>query len=120
MKTKLILILTLITLNINLVSAGINSPKGTEGPAKSEFTVPDAFIAPVTPAEATFEDATDVNTFVSTPLSLAPVTPKEATFEETSFPVSSSVNHDIKTMEKGKTVHPGFPFPCNEKYGCSM
>ena len=117
MKTKLILILVLISLNINLVCARTNSPKGAEGPAKSEITVPVALLAPITPAEATFDDATDVNPVM---LSLAPVTPKEASFEEIITPISSPVNQKVQTIEKGKTVHPAFPKPCNAKYGCSL
>jgi len=78
MKNKIIIILALITLNINLVSARNNSPKGVDGPAKSEWSVPLAYIAPVTPAEATFEDSADVNQVVSSLSSLAPVTPKDA------------------------------------------
>jgi hypothetical protein len=120
MKTKLIVILALITLNINLVSAHINSPKGDEGPAKSEVTVPVALLAPVIPAEATFEDATDMNPVVSILSSIAPVTPKEASFEETTPAVTSPVNQKIQTIEKEKTVHPDFPLPCDAKYGCSI
>src|SRR5450759_1609508 len=112
MKTKLIIILALITLNINLVSARINSPKGVEGPAKSEMTVSVASLAPVTPTEATFEDATDVNPVVFFLSSIAPVTPKDASFEditsgeETITTVSSPVNQKGQTTEKRKTVHP--------------
>jgi len=120
MKTKLIIIFTLISLNINLVSARINSPKGVDGPVKSEVTISVVLLAPITPAEATFEDATDVNPFISSVLSLAPVTPKEASFEEIIITVSSPVNQKVQTIEKGKSVHPDFPLPCDAKYGCSL
>jgi len=126
MKTRIIIILALITLNINLVSARINFHKGVEGPAKSEMTVSVASLAPVTPAEATFEDALYKNPVISFVSSLAPVTPKDASFEEiasgeeTNIPVSSPVNQKVETIEKGKTVHPALPLPCDAKYGCSL
>jgi len=126
MKTKLIIILALIILNIDLVSARIISPKGVDGPAKSEAIVSVALLAPVTPTEATFEEVTDVNPVVSSISSFAPVTPKEASFEditsieETNPTLSSPLNQKMKTIEKGKTVHPDFPLPCDAKYGCSL
>jgi hypothetical protein len=125
MKTKIIIVLALITLNINLVSACSNSPKGFDGPAKSEWTVSLTSLAPVTPTEATFEDVTAVNTYTTYLSSLAPVTPKEATFEEITSceqttTVPAPVNQKVKTIEKGKTVHPAFPVPCDAKYGCSF
>jgi hypothetical protein len=125
MKTKIIIVLALITLNINLVSARNNSPKGVDGPAKSEWTASFTLLAPVTPTEATFEDVIAVNTGTTYLSSLAPVTPKEATFEEITsgeqtITVSVPVNQKVKTIEKGKTVHPAFPVPCDAKYGCSL
>ena len=72
MKTKIIIIFALIFLNINLVSALNKSPKGVDGPANSERTVSLAFLAPVTPEEATFEDVTNVNPVVTSVSSLAP------------------------------------------------
>ena len=112
-------------MNINLVSACSNSLKGVDGPEKSDWTVSLTLLAPVTPPEATFEDVTAVNTDVTYLSSLAPVTPKEATFEEITSgeqttKVSAPVNQKVKTIEKGKTVHPAFPVPCDAKYGCSL
>ena len=125
MKTKIIIVLALISLNINLVSARNNSPKGVDWPAISESTISLILLAPVTPAEATFEDATDVNPVFSSLSSLAPVTPEEATFEEINSGeqtpmVSGPVNQKIETIEKGKTVYPASPVPCDAKYGCSL
>jgi hypothetical protein len=119
MKTKLIIIIAFITLNINLVSARTNSPKGVEGPAKSEMSVPVALLLPVTPAEATFEDAPDMTPGFNM-LSLGPVTPKVATFEDTVTTVSLPVNQKMQPIEKGKTMHRDFPYPCDAKYGCSL
>jgi|GEM_PF-3221089 hypothetical protein len=125
MKTKIIIVLALISLNINLVSARNNSPKGVDGPAKFEWTVSSTLLAPVTPTEATFEDVTAGNTGTAYLFSLAPVTPEEATFEEINSGeqtpmVSGPVNQKIETIEKGKTVYPVSPVPCDAKYGCSL
>ena len=124
MKTKLILILAIIFLNINLLSAHSYSATSVEGPTTSEATLSVASLAPVTPSEAIFEDATDINPIVSTVLNLAPVTPKVATFEEFTdekiTTVSAPVNQKVQTIEKGKTVHYEFPLPCDAKYGCSL
>jgi len=125
MKTKIIIVLALISLNINLVSARNNSPKGVDGAAKSEWTVSSTLLAPVTPTEATFEDVTAGNTGTAYLFSLAPVTPEEATFEEINSDeqtpmVSGPVNQKIETIEKGKTVYPASPVPCDAKYGCSL
>jgi len=126
MKTKIIIILALTTLNINLVSARNNSPKGADGPSKSDFSVSLSVLAPVTPSEATFEDATDINPAPTALSSLAPVTPKDAfldeitSVEETNTPLSTPVDQKVETIEKGKSVHPAFPFPCDAKMGCSL
>jgi len=125
MKTKIIIILVLTTLNINLVSAFNYSPKGTDGPSKSSASVPSVMLAPITPSEATFEDATELIPVTSSLTSLAPVVPKEASFEELSCgegvnPASAPGNQEEKPIEKGKTVHPAFPLPCDAKYGCSL
>ena len=125
MKTKIIIVLALISLNINLVSARSNSLKGVGGPAISEWTVLLTLLAPVTPTEATFDDVTDMNTEATYLSSLAPVIPKEATFEEITSgeqttTVSAPVNQKVETIEKGKTVHPAFPVPCDPKSGCSF
>jgi len=125
MKTRIIIVLGLIFLTFNLVSARNNSPKGVDGPAISESTISLILLAPVTPAEATFEDVTDGNTGITSSSSLAPVTPKEATFEEIisgehTTMISTPVNQKVGTTEKGKTVHPAFPVPCDAKYGCSL
>ncbi len=126
MKTKLILIFALISLNINFVSAHIHATKGVEGPTTSEMKFSVALFAPITPAEATFEDATYMNPVISSVSTLAPVTPKDATFEEISgaektvINLSTPVNQKVQTMKKGKTVHYEFPLPCDAKYGCSL
>jgi hypothetical protein len=126
MKTKLFIIPAFIILNINLVSAHINSRVGVEGPTKSKITISVSLIAPITPAEATFEDGADVNPVVPSPASLAPVTPKDASFEEISSgeestpTVLSPVHQKVQIPEKGKTVHPDFPLPCDARYGCSL
>jgi len=125
MKTKIIITLILITLNIHLVSARGYSTKGTEGPSKSESSVSLITIAPVTPSEATFEESPEVNADLSAVISLAPVAPAEASFEDlTSGEMNPSAltpsNQQEKSTEKGKTVHPAFPLPCDAKYGCSL
>ena len=125
MKTKTLIILALLSLNITLVSAGKFPYKGTDGPSKSEYMIPLNLVAPVTPIEATFEDSDDPTGAMNSISSLAPVTAKEATFEDLS-PMAQNqrvVNTQIKNVkqtEKAKMPHPYFPPPCNDKYGCSL
>jgi hypothetical protein len=119
MKTIVITLLAFITLNISSATARSNSPKGTDGPSNSEFSIPLSLLAPVTPAEATFEE-TDSTPDLTGITSLAPVTPKDATFEEITTPVSLPVHQNSKSIEKGKSPHYDFPLPCDAKYGCSL
>jgi hypothetical protein len=127
MKTRIIIILALITLNFNLLSASNNSPKRVDGPSKSEMITLVTILAPVTPAEATFEDATEMNPVAPFLSSLAPVTPVDASFEEelpsgeeTQPTFSAPVNQKGEAIDKGKTMHSEFPLPCDAKYGCGL
>lgn len=119
MKAILISILAIVTVNISAFSARPVSTKGTDGPNTTEYSVILSDLAPVTPSEATFDDA-DLNAGLIDILSLAPVTPKEATFEETVTLPSSPVRENLKPIEKGKSLHYDFPVPCDAKYGCSL
>ena len=74
MKTTITILATIFTLQAGILLAG-NDDAGTRGETTS---VSMASLAPVTPVEATFEDAVVMFGFAG----LAPVTPAEATFED--------------------------------------
>ena len=126
MKTKFLIILALITCQITFAGSRNNSPKGADGPAKAEWTLPLLMLAPATPVEATFDDAIDSNPGALSLSSIAPVTPKEATFEDLpagnrgNNTVSTPVNQKSNAIDKGKTGRNAFPPPCSVKYGCSL
>ncbi|MCX6247008.1 MAG: hypothetical protein NTW10_04690 [Bacteroidetes bacterium] len=128
MKTRILVILALITLNVSFVFADNNNTnrKGFEGPSVTEFSAPVTVLAPVTPMEATFEDTPEVNHLLQPVSSLAPSTPKEATFEEISaldestFEGTVQSNRNSEINKKGQHVHPDFPLPCDAKYGCGL
>jgi hypothetical protein len=76
MKTAMILLVTVLTLQFNMLFAGTD---GTSiSTANSEKAVITLALAPVTPAEATFEDVTAPADFSF----LAPGTPSVATFDD--------------------------------------
>jgi hypothetical protein len=72
MKTKIIIILSFLALNLNFALAGNDKP----AEFKTQTNV--SKLAPVTPQEATFNDIVPEPSVTLT--SLAPVAPKEATF----------------------------------------
>ncbi len=75
MKTTITLLAAVLTLSASVLFAG-NETSST--PVSNEnTTITMEFLAPVAPAEATFEDCT-----VNDTEHLVPVTPSEATFEE--------------------------------------
>jgi hypothetical protein len=126
MKTKILIILAIIASSITIATARSNSPKGADGPSRSEWTIPLSLLAPATPAEATFDDATEGNSVTGTVTTVAPVTPEEATFEEIltgderNNSVSTPLNQNTNSIDKGKTGRNAFPPPCSVKYGCSL
>jgi hypothetical protein len=116
MKTRISIILALIALNIQLVSADNNFIKDYDGPAKSNLSFSFESLAPVTPEEATFEDAYDLNPMIISVPSLAPVTPENASFEEIKSGeegikvISIPANQNkVETLEKGRTVKTSCP-----------
>ena len=117
MKTKILIILALITCQITIAAARSNSPKGVDGPARSEWIAPLSRLAPVTPVEATFDDAMDVNPVTLIHSSLAPVTPKEATFDDIYSGKGSDVTISSPVNLKNRNASPP---PCSVKYGCSL
>jgi len=82
MKTRIIIILAFTALNIGLVSANHSWDKNLDSPATVNPNLSIESLAPVTPAEATFEEAEDAVISFSDVISLAPVTPANATFNE--------------------------------------
>jgi hypothetical protein len=75
MKTTMITLAAIFTLLANVLVAGNDNVNTTSAPVTPYTIVP---FAPVTPAEATFEDAT-VNPGID---GLYPAVPSEASFEE--------------------------------------
>jgi hypothetical protein len=126
MKTRILIVLSLISLNISFVSAENNTRKSLEGPAASDNALFVESLAPVTPAEATFEESSELHTVVSPVVPIAPETPKDASFEEftpgneTHSNGTVPVNQKLETNQKEQTVHPAFPKPCDVKYGCGL
>ena len=117
MKTKILIILALITCQITIATARSNSPKGADGPARSVWIAPLSRLAPVTPVEATFDDAIDVNPVTLSLPALAPVTPKEATFDDVYSGNGSDVTISAPVNQKSRNASPP---PCSVKYGCSL
>jgi hypothetical protein len=126
MKTRILIILSLIAMNISFVFAENDTRKSLEGPTANDNAIFIESLAPVTPPEATFEDSSELHPVVSLVVSLAPEPPKDASFEESAtgnetiskdtFPV----NQKIETNKKEQNVHPAFPKPCDVKYGCGL
>jgi hypothetical protein len=82
MKTRIIIILTFTALNIGLISANSSWDKTLDSPATVNPNFSIESLAPVTPAEATFEETEDAVTSFPGFISMAPVTPADATFDE--------------------------------------
>jgi hypothetical protein len=79
MKTITIIIASVLTLGVfSVFASGTDVRSGSSTPAPA---VVSAALAPVTPAEATFEEASFAPSAVADVMALAPVTPAEASFE---------------------------------------
>ena len=82
MKTTITILAAVLTLSASVLFAG-NETSSTPV-SNDNATITMSVLAPVAPAEATFEDLVVVNAIAS----LVPVTPSEATFEEMSVDVA--------------------------------
>jgi hypothetical protein len=126
MKTKFLIILALIVCQLTFAGTRNNSPKGADGPAREQWSLPLLMLAPATPVEATFDETVDSNPGTLSMSAVAPVTPREATFEDlpagnaVSSTVSAPANQKPNATDKGKAGHNAFPPPCSVKYGCSL
>jgi hypothetical protein len=128
MKTRILIILALISVNVSFVFAGNanTNRKSFESPSATDFSTQTTMLAPVTPMEATFEDTPEPDQLLQPVSSLAPVTPKEATFEETPAEGASACLRTLQSYrnseinKKGQHVHPDLPLPCDAKYGCGL
>jgi hypothetical protein len=86
MKATIIILAAVLTLTANAIFAG-NETSST--PVTTDnTTISMKFLAPATPAEATFDDLIVVNEITD----LLPVTPSEATFEDVPIVITSIVN----------------------------
>jgi hypothetical protein len=84
MKAITILIAAILALQVNILFAGNET---VTAPGTTDNTlITAAILAPVAPAEATFEEAILINENIN----LIPVTPSEASFEDISFPMVSA------------------------------
>jgi hypothetical protein len=127
MKTTIITILAITSLNISLLSANNFREKNVDGPTAIHSSLSVVSLAPVMPAEATFEDAQDLSATDLSVVSFAPVTPAEASFDE-NMPQEETVTTLAKPEppreatfgDEQVPVRPGFPVPCDAKYGCSL
>jgi len=82
MKKRIIPILAITALNIGLVCANNFRDKSLDGPSALKMDRSIESLAPVAPAEATFEESMDAFTPFSELFYLAPATPAEASFDE--------------------------------------
>ena len=83
MKTTITILAAVLTLSVNVLFAGNET---SSAPVTNDnATISMVFLAPIAPAEATFEDFIMANEIVV----LAPVTPSEATFKEMPIDVVS-------------------------------
>lgn len=82
MKKRIIPILAIAALNIGLVSANNLRDKNLDGPSALKPDLMIESLAPVAPAEATFEESMDAFATHSELFHLAPATPAEASFDE--------------------------------------
>jgi hypothetical protein len=81
MKAKSILIAAAIILQGSLLFAGISETKSTPGAGEYNLVTMN-ILAPVTPAEATFEDVSFTGAGAADISVLAPSVPAEASFED--------------------------------------
>ena len=87
MKATTIIIAVVLFLQVSVLFAGNNETSPVVSNEAISFNM--NVLAPVTPAEATFEDATESNAFAFNFSDLAPVTPVEADFNDnTEVPVN--------------------------------
>jgi len=85
--TTTIIIAAALALQMNVLFAGIE--KTSSAPvANATGTITLTSLAPITPKEATFEDAVTMNDYAY----LAPTTPTEAQFEDISFESVAALN----------------------------
>lgn len=80
MKTTSIIIATVLSLQVSVLFAGNNETRSTVSNEAVSFN--NNFLAPVTPTEATFEDAICAISFTFDHMTLAPETPVEADFSD--------------------------------------
>ena len=80
MKATTIIIAVVLFLQVSVLLAGNNETSPAVSNEAVSFSL--TALAPVTPEEATFEDATESNAFAFNFLDLAPVTPVEADFSD--------------------------------------
>ena len=80
MKTTSYIIAAVLSLQVSLLYAGNNETR-TSSP-KEAVTITITSLAPVTPPEATFEDATETNDFLFDFSDFSPVVPMEADFSD--------------------------------------
>ena len=80
MKAITIIIAAVLSLQVSVLFAGNNETRSIPNDENVSFNI--NTLAPVTPVEATFEEATETNTFTYGFSALAPVTPVEADFSD--------------------------------------
>jgi hypothetical protein len=86
MKTTITILAAVLTLSASVLFAGNETSSAPVSNDNATITM--AVLAPVAPAEATFEDFTTVNEIAA----LVPVTPSEATFEDVSTDMISTID----------------------------
>ena len=94
MKTITIIIAAVLTLQVSSIFASGTDRRSASGSAKARY-VEANFLAPATPAEATFED---VSASMVTPVdvvALAPLTPMDVTFEDVPETASDPVHTNL-------------------------
>jgi hypothetical protein len=85
--TTTIIIAAALALQVNVLFADIE--KTSSAPVKTEsITINMTLLAPITPKEATFEDAVVMDNFTN----LAPSVPAEASFDDMSFEMVSALS----------------------------
>jgi hypothetical protein len=126
MKTRIIITLAIIALNINLVTARNAKVSLPEGPSVSDRVFSLESLFPSTPKEATFDEEMEFSETIPDITILAPVTPREASFseagptQETVNPLSPPVSPREATFEDEISDLHYFHAPCDVRYGCSM
>ena len=96
MKTKIIITIALLALNLNFALAGKSSNPKQGNPVEFKTDLSISMLAPVTPKEASFNDivpepTADVSIF-------APSTPKEASFDDEVNPGTVICKNVLKNL----------------------